>query len=73
MVELISEISGIAAIAGVRFKLLKSLNDPAGSIGDAGKEISLTTSEIRIFAEVLVVVRASLKDRKASSLSLKFL
>jgi hypothetical protein len=72
MAELIGVISGVAAIAGVGFKLFKSLNDLAGSIGDAGKEISLIATEIRIFAEVLVVVRASLNDRKAISLGLTF-
>jgi hypothetical protein len=63
MAELIGVISGIAVIAGVGFKLFKSLSELANAIGDAGKEINLIASEMRIFAEVLAVVRSSLDDQ----------
>ncbi|KAH7393367.1 hypothetical protein BKA64DRAFT_85556 [Cadophora sp. MPI-SDFR-AT-0126] len=62
MAEILGVISGIVAIADAGFKLYLALSNTASALGSAGNEILLFSSEVRIFAEILVVVRANLKD-----------
>lgn len=63
MAEILGIISGIVAIADAGFKLYVALSSTASALGSAGTEMLLFSSEVRIFAEILVVVRASLQDQ----------
>ncbi|KAG4439257.1 hypothetical protein IFR05_005242 [Cadophora sp. M221] len=63
MAEILGVISGIVAIADAGFKLYLALSNTASALGSAGDDILLFSSEVRIFAEILVVVRANLKDQ----------
>jgi hypothetical protein len=67
MAEILGVISSIVAIADAGFKLFQALNSTAQALGSAGHEILLFSSEVRIFAEILVVVRANLKEQSLRS------
>ncbi|KAL2068209.1 hypothetical protein VTL71DRAFT_16307 [Oculimacula yallundae] len=62
MAEILGVVAGIVGIADAGFKLYLALSSTGSALGSAGTEILLFSSEVRIFAEILVVVRTSLKD-----------
>lgn len=63
MAELLGVISGIVTIAEVGFEIYRALSKVASELGSSGHEIQLFSTEVRTFAEIMVLLRSTLLDQ----------